>query len=180
MPAELYDFRAASGMGSFAEELNHVAVVNTRLCRLATSDSACVSRVTPDTLSAVGRSGSTRWAPGSSFRRRRLPVLSSTISITTFRPPPIGEGFQRTFCGSRYQGYVNGHTGCDWPMPTGTPLHAAAGRVEFAGREPAFPCVSLGSGIRSHRSDSPYRRRSGSCAGVRPICTNWRLPAGTR
>jgi murein DD-endopeptidase MepM/ murein hydrolase activator NlpD len=60
-------------------------------------------------------------------------------------PADRGNGFQRTFCGSRYQGYVDGHTGYDWPMPTSTPLHAAAaGRVEFAGREPPFPCGSLG------------------------------------
>jgi murein DD-endopeptidase MepM/ murein hydrolase activator NlpD len=60
-------------------------------------------------------------------------------------PADRSNGFQRTFCGSAFGGYVDGHTGYDWPMPIGTPLVAAAsGIVEFAGQEPPFLCGALG------------------------------------
>lgn len=52
MPAEFYGFRAASEIRSFGEELDHVAAVNTRLCRLALSDSATASQVRVDTTGA--------------------------------------------------------------------------------------------------------------------------------
>jgi murein DD-endopeptidase MepM/ murein hydrolase activator NlpD len=60
-------------------------------------------------------------------------------------PAERGNGYQATFCGSQFAGFVDGHTGYDWLMATGTPIFAVAdGKVEFAGLEPPFSCGSLG------------------------------------
>lgn len=59
-------------------------------------------------------------------------------------------GYQLTACGERVSaaGRVDGHSGYDWPMPTGTPLQAVAdGQVIAAGADPPFFCPTLGRNV---------------------------------
>ena len=59
-----------------------------------------------------------------------------------------GNGYQLAFCGEHVAGFVDGHTGYDWAMPTGTPLVAAlAGKVVWAGLEQPFFCAALGGEV---------------------------------
>ena len=63
-------------------------------------------------------------------------------------------------CGQRVR-RSNGHTGYDWPMPTGTPLLAVAdGRIVRAEQEPVTcrPQARTGSKSRCDR-DAPERHR---------------------
>jgi murein DD-endopeptidase MepM/ murein hydrolase activator NlpD len=70
-------------------------------------------------------------------------------------------GYQLNACGDRIFGRIDGHSGYDWLLPSGTPLLATTdGTVVFAGLDPPFSCPPLGRTVAdqqvvSIRSDGP-------------------------
>ncbi len=61
-------------------------------------------------------------------------------------------GYQLNFKGLQVRGGIDGHSGYDWVMPTGTPLLAVAnGVVDFARSHPPFFCPPLKRTVRNQR-----------------------------
>ena len=109
-------------------------------------------------LAALGLSCAT--APVATARAVRSHAATAEARLEIFDRPFAGEyrtarmfdhdrpildkdpnNYSLNACGQRVKGF-NGHTGFDWPMPTGTPLLAvAAGRIVRAEEEPPLACL---------------------------------------
>jgi murein DD-endopeptidase MepM/ murein hydrolase activator NlpD len=104
------------------------------------------------TLSRTGRCGEAPGAANPVISLFSRPFAGFYLMSNYFdhdRPLEFQDtnGYQLNACGERViaAGRVDGHSGYDWPMPTGTPLQAVAdGEVIAAGMDAPFFCPTLG------------------------------------